>query len=163
MVSHSASTQGAREPLRGPKKLNAGGKKKVTPKKNNKKSVKEKTPKRVFAFSSILAIVSIIGFLQLALISFFNIDLSHYNGFMLLAIIGIGFIIQSKPKVLFNENKGETVADITTLVIGSLAIIAGILSLPFITVNHPVVFAIPGIIAIIAIIFIVIESWIIRK
>ena len=81
----------------------------------------------------------------------------------MLTVLGVGFIIQARPKKLFTENSGETVTNITSLVIGSLAIIAGVLKLPFIDINHEVVSAIPGIIALIAIIFIVIETWIIKK
>ncbi|MCA9487999.1 MAG: hypothetical protein KC516_03490 [Nanoarchaeota archaeon] len=124
---------------------------------------KEKKSMRVFTFGSVLAIVSIVGFSQLILKSFFNFSIDHYSGFLLLTILGVGFIIQSQPKKLFNSNTGEPVNDITSLVIGALAIISGVLSLPFVQVNHPVVSAIPGIISIIAIIFIILETWVINN
>ncbi len=134
-------------------------KKKQTKKEEKKKQI----PMRVFTFSSILAIVSIVGFSQLILKSFFDYSLDAYSGFLLLTILGVGFIIQARPRKLFEENTGETVNDITSLVIGSLAIISGVLSLPFVEVNNPVVSAIPGIISLIAIIFIILETWIIKK
>lgn len=130
----------------------------------NKKNIdKQVKPKKGFKFGYVLAIVSIIGFLQLVLKSFFDLSTNHYDGFFLLTIIGIGFIIQSKPKKIFNYSTDEAVSDITSLVIGCLSVISGILSLPFITVNHPIVEAVPGIIAIIAIIFITLETWVIKQ
>jgi len=113
-------------------------------------------------FASILAIVSIIGFLEITLNSFFNFSFQNYIEFLWLTIIGVGFIIISKPKKL-TKSKNEPVTDITALVIGCLAIIAGLLSLPFLNIIHPVFFAIKGVISLIAIIFIILETWFLKK
>ena len=121
-----------------------------------------KTPSRITSFSSFLAMVSIVGFLSIALKSFFIADISNYEPFLLLLIIGVGFILQSNPKTLFIKNQEETVADITTFVLGIMAIIAGILSLPFLNIDHPVIYAVPGIIALVAMIFIALEAWVIK-
>ncbi len=123
---------------------------------------KKQIKKLPIKFASILAIVSIIGFLEITLNSFFNFSFQTYIEFLWLTIIGIGFIIISKPKKL-TKSKNEPVTDITALVIGSLAIIAGILSLPFLNIIHPTFFAIKGVISLIAIIFIVLETWFLKK
>jgi len=130
-----------------------------------KKEVKKNNPKRRIAigFASILAIVSIIGFLDIVLDSFFEFSFQNYMSFLWLCLMGVGFIIISKPRKLFQDKKEDSVTDITALVIGSLAIIAGILSLPFLAITHPVFFAIKGVISIIAIIFIALETWVVKN
>ena len=129
-----------------------------------KKEVKKNNPKRRIAigFASILAIVSIIGFLDIVLDSFFEFSFQNYMSFLWLCLMGVGFIIISKPKNL-TQRKDDSVTNITALVVGSLAIIAGILSLPFLAITHPVFFAIKGVISIIAIIFIALETWVVKN
>jgi len=130
-----------------------------------KKQVKKKKEKRKIAigFASILAIVSIIGFLDITLTSFFEFSFQSYMSFFWLCLMGVGFIIISKPKRLIRQKKDDSVTDITALVVGVLAIIAGVLSLPFLAISHPVFFAIKGVISIIAIIFIALETWVVKN
>jgi len=128
-----------------------------------KKKTKKKTLKGLsLGFGSILAIVSIIGFLDITLSSFFNFTFESYMDFLWLFLMGIGFIIVSKPRKLA-KRKDESVTDITALVVGGLAIIAGILSIPFLGIEHPVFSAIKGVISVIAIIFIILEAWVLNK
>ena len=122
-----------------------------------KKKVDEKF---IFKFSMALAVISIIGFLEIVSISFFGFDFGEYLGFFWLVVLGVGFILQSKPKKLLKKRRDETVADITSLVVGIMAIVAGFLSLPIIGINHPVFLATIGVVSIIAIIFIILETWI---
>ena len=126
---------------------------------------KQKREKRKISigFASILAIVSIIGFLDITLVSFFEFSFQNYMSFLWLCLMGIGFIIISKPKKLIQKKKEDSVTDITALVVGALAIIAGVLSLPFLAISHPVFLAIKGVIGIIAIIFIALETWIVKN
>lgn len=131
--------------------------------KKKKEIPKKKKRKISLKFASILAIVSIIGFLDIIMESFFELSFQNYMSFLWLVIMGVGFILISKPKRLPNFKTEEPVSDITALVIGILAIIAGILSLPFLNVIHPVFLAIKGVISIIAIIFIALETWVIRS
>ena len=114
-------------------------------------------------FASILAIVSIIGFLEIILSSFFNFTFGEYIDFLWLTVLGIGLILQSKPNKIHKKKKDETVTSITSLVIGALAVIAGILSLPFIGIIHPVFLATKGVISIIAVMFIILETWVISS
>ena len=128
----------------------------------NKSNPKKKFSRLSIGFGSVLAIVSIIGFIDITTSSFFNFTFESYLDFLWLVLMGIGFIIVSKPRGL-TKSKGEPVNDITALVVGGLAIIAGILSLPFFGIEHPVFFAIKGVISVIAIIFIILETWVIKK
>jgi len=133
--------------------------------KPKKKSVKKKKEKRRISigFASILAIVSIVGFLDITLTSFFEFSFQNYMSFFWLCLMGVGFIIIAKPKSLIQQKKEDSVTDITALVVGTLAIIAGVLSLPFLAISHPVFFAIKGVISIIAIIFIALETWVVKN
>lgn len=128
------------------------------------KELSKKNKRKIsLKFASILAIVSIIGFLDIILDSFFELSFQNYMSFLWLVIMGIGFILISKPKRLPNFKTEEPVSDITALVIGILAIIAGILSLPFLNIINPVFLAIKGVISLIAIIFIALETWVIQN
>ena len=73
----------------------------------------------------------------------------------------------SKPRELYEGTKtgfDETkVSKLTAFIIGILAIIAGVLSIPQINIQHSVFLAIKGVVSIISIIFIVIQTWIIQN
>ena len=117
-----------------------------------------------FKFASILAIVSIIGFIEIMIFSFLGFSIDTYMDFLWLSIMGVGFILASQPKKLpEKKSDNESVADITALVIGAIAIIAGLLSLPFIGIDHPVFSATKGVISVICIIFIVLETWVMKN
>ena len=128
-----------------------------------KKKKQEKKRRISIKFASVLAVVSIIGFCEIILNSFFNLSVQEYIGFLWLTLMGLGFIMESKPKQLHKKNSNESVNNITALVVGAMAIIAGILSIPQIGVNHPVFFATKGVISLIAIIFIAMETWVVKN
>ena len=151
-------------------------KKKIKPKEEVKIKAKSKkqleTQKLVRSrisshFVYILAIVSIIGFLGIIVDSFFEINIDQYVSFLWLIVMGIGFILISKPKDLYEGTKigfDETkISRLTAFIIGVLAIIAGVLSIPQIDIQHPVFLAIKGEVSIISIIFIVIQTWVIHN
>jgi len=127
---------------------------------------KKKRKKSKLAFVSILAIVSIFGFLGIISKSFFDYDMNLLIESLILLTIGVGFIIESRPKILSKKiKKGLDNANFSrmiTFVIGSLAVFSGILSLPFIDLQHFVFLAIKGVISIVAILFIVIQTWIVE-
>ncbi|NCN52071.1 hypothetical protein GW931_03600 [archaeon] len=118
-------------------------------------------------FAGVLALISITGFVEIILKSFFNVSLQQYSSFLWLFIMGFGFIIITKPKNLYkktheaiNEN---TFTRLTTFVLGCMAIIVGILSLPQVNIEHPILYATMGVISIISIIFIIIQTWVIKE
>jgi len=118
-------------------------------------------------FVSVLAIVSIVGFISIISKSLFNFDLAVYAEASILIILGIGFIFEAEPIQLFKKIRSEfnnqNFSELTTLVIGILAFISGVLSFSWINIEHFAFLAIKGVISIIAIIFIIIQTWIIKQ
>ena len=115
-------------------------------------------------FVTALAIVSMLGFAGIISQTIFNYDLSYYVESFLMLIIGLALIVESKIKKLKSLERGLTSSNIThltTVVIGSIAILAGIFSFPPIRITTPGFLAIKGIIAIIAVIVIGIQTWVI--
>ena len=64
-----------------------------------KKKEVEKKRKISLRFASILAIVSIIGFFDIMTSSFFNFSIGNYQEVLWLTLLGVGFILESKPKI----------------------------------------------------------------
>jgi hypothetical protein len=116
-------------------------------------------------FVSVLAIVSIMGFAAIISESWFGFRLNLYIESLILLVLGIGFILESDPKMIFKKRKEVDKINfgrLTTFVVGCLAIIAGILSFPYINIQHYVFLSIKGLISFIAIIFIIIQTWLIK-
>lgn len=115
-------------------------------------------------FITALAIVSMLGFAGIISQTIFEYDLSYYVESLLMLIIGLALIVESKIKKLKSLEKGITsnnFTHLTTITIGIIAVFAGIFSLPQIRVTTPGFLAIKGIIAIIAIIVIGVQTWVI--
>lgn len=113
-----------------------------------------------------LAIVSIIGFVGIVSETLFERDISFYVEALWLIIIGIGFILEVRFRKLKSISKGinsNNFTNMTTLVIGGVAIIAGIFSFPFFRIDSPGFLAVKGIVALIAIITIFIETWVVKS
>ena len=118
------------------------------------------------AFVNILAILSILGFISIISYTLFNQNIDQYIEALWLGILGLGFIAESSPielmKRIRNRLGERNFTAMTTLIVGVLALIAGILSLPQINIQNPSFLAVKGIMSIIAIIFIVIQTWILK-
>ena len=115
-------------------------------------------------FVTALAIVSILGFVGIMSQSFFGFDSSGYIECFLMLIIGAGLIVEAKVKKLKSLSKGITsnnITHLTTVIIGFIAIVAGVFSFPLIKIVNPAFLAIRGIISVIAIAVIIIQTWII--
>jgi len=115
-------------------------------------------------FITILSIVSIIGFIGIVTQNLFDLSLELYVESLWIFIIGLGFIFETnfkKIKTLKNGVTANNFAYLTTFVVGVVAILAGILSFPAIRVMSPGFMAIKGIISIIAILVIIIQTWVI--
>jgi hypothetical protein len=132
-------------------------------KKNNNVS-KVQVSKR---FLAALAILSIIGFVDILSDSFFGFNLDNYMEALLLIIIGIGLIVEIQIKKLKSiSRKGlsrDNFTNIITIVIGFVAIVAGIFSFPAIRIENPSIFAIKGIVSLIAIVIILVQTWVVEK
>ena len=113
-----------------------------------------------------LSLVSILGFVGIVSETLFNQDLRLYVESLLMFIIGFGLILESRAKSLISIREiGLTSTNFTHLIttlIGFIAIAAGIFSFPTIMIEFPGFVAIRGIISIIAIVIIIIQTWVIE-
>ena len=116
-------------------------------------------------FVTALAIVSILEFTGITSKTLFAYNLDAYLEALWMFIIGIGLSIEIQLKKLkLIPKQGLTRDNITnliTVIIGVVAIIAGIFSFPSIRIENPSFLAVKGIISIIAIVIIIIQTWII--
>ncbi len=115
-------------------------------------------------FVIVLSIVSILGFVGIISKTLFFVNIDHYIESSWFLIMGIGFIIEGRPLRLFKKIEKElnqsTFSSMTTLIVGLLATIVGILT--FLQLNNSAFQAMQGLISIIAIVFIAVETWVIK-
>ena len=127
---------------------------------------KKSSTKVSHKFITVLSIVSILGFVGIVSHSLFSYDLSYVVEALWLMMIGVGLILEAKVKKLKSISKaGLTPNNFThliTVIIGAISILAGFFSFPGIRVTNPAFIAIKGIIAIIAIVIIAIQTWVIE-
>lgn len=128
------------------------------------KTKKSPTRRASRNFVIALSVVSIIGFLSIMIESLFYLDVSNYIETLWLVVLGLGLILETTISELKSvKRKGLTsdyLGKITMIVVGSLAIIAGILSLPQINIQNASFLAVKGIISILAIVFIILQTWV---
>jgi len=114
-----------------------------------------------------LSVVSIIGFVSIVLESFFQFSIVNYIESLWLFALGLGLVLETSihelKRVKVNGLTSEMLGKVTMVVVGAIAIIAALLSLPQINIQHPVFLAIKGIASILAIIFIIVQTWITKK
>ena len=126
----------------------------------------KKTIKASGKFVVILALVSIVGFIGVISETLFSKDITLYVEAFWMIIVGIGFIVESQPKSLARIRiEGLTPANFThliTAVFGVLALVAGFFSLPNVRIESTGFVAVKGIIALISIIVIIVQTWIIE-
>lgn len=126
--------------------------------------VTTKIKKPIFLYA--LAIGSILGFLVIVLDAFWKIDISTKAQAGLFIILGIALIAEGQVRRLLRyAQKGFTqseISHITAIVIGALSVIIGVINLISPTFINPTFEAFKGIIAIIAIVVIVIEGFIVK-
>ncbi len=136
--------------------------KRVTKKSSRIKKKKKSRASRNFVIA--LSIVSIIGFLSIVTQSLFNFSFESYIESLWLIALGTGLILETSFKELKKVKKQGLTPDvlgkITMVVVGGLSIIAAILSIPQINIEHPTFLAVKGIVSILAIIFIIIQTWV---
>jgi len=126
-------------------------------------SLPQRKVKLTHKFVTAMSIVSILGFLGIVSESLFELDLSGYVEAGLMLVIGIGMMLEAnleKIKTIKEGLNSSNFTHLTTIVIGAIAILAGIFSLPPIRVETAGFLAIKGIMSIIAIIVIAIQTWV---
>lgn len=128
---------------------------------------KKKISKASRNFIIALSIVSIIGFLNIITQSLFNFSFEAYIESLLLVTLGTALILETSIRELKRIKRQGLTPDllgkVTMMVVGILAVIAAILSLPQISIKSPTFLAIKGIVSILAVIFIIIQTWISKK
>lgn len=117
------------------------------------------------AFQDGLTLVSLWGFLVIALNSFTTFDLSQLQTSVLMIVIGGALMLEGKVLTIkkwgFDGIKGSEVPYLMTIIVGIFSIVVGILALPTINVTNPQLQTLTGIVAIFSFIFIAIQRWII--
>jgi hypothetical protein len=116
-------------------------------------------------FVNALSIVSIFGFAGIVSYTIFSFDLSFYVEAMLMITIGAGLMIEARMRKLKSLSRGITsnnITHLTTIIIGFVAILSGIFSFPQIRIENPSFLAIKGIVSLIAMTVIIIQTWFIR-
>lgn len=132
---------------------------------------KLKAPERISKasrkFVIALSVVSIIGFLSITTESLFGFSIVDYVESAWLLTLGLGLILETSIAELKRIKRrgitSEMLGKVTMIVVGSMAIVASLLSLPQLYVQHSTFLAIKGIISILAIIFIIVQTWISKK
>jgi len=142
-------------------------KKKGVDKKKKEEDNHTRRTKASKSFVIALSVVSIIGFLSIVLESLFYVKINNYIETLWLITLGIGLILEiSLRKLKKVKTEGltpEVLGELTMLIVGSFAVIAGFLSLPQINIQNPSFLAIKGIISILAILFIILQTWITKE
>ncbi len=133
------------------------------PKLGRKKDVEvKKKASRNFVIA--LSIVSMIGFLSIMLESLFNFVINAYLETLWLVVLGTGLILESSLKDFKKIRKkgltSEYLGKLTMVIVGGIGIIAGLLSLPQLNIQHSSFLAIKGIVSLLAIIFIIFQTWV---
>ena len=110
-----------------------------------------------------LAIVSILGFSAIILKSFFEMDFLTTNmSSLILIVLGFGLVFEGKIKKWLKFKRGgiqgDEITHIVTGVVGFLAIITGVIDL---LIDHINIEAIKGIIAVIAVVIIIVQTWVV--
>ncbi|MBS3167066.1 hypothetical protein J4403_02570 [Candidatus Woesearchaeota archaeon] len=129
----------------------------------------ESSQKNIIAqdkFFIVLSLVSILGFIGIVSETIFNYRLTPYIESIWLLIIGIGLIYETKFSALISLKNGlnqENFPIVVTEVIGVIAVLSGAFSFPPIKIDTPGFFAIKGIVSIIAIVIIFIQTWIAKE
>jgi len=134
-------------------------------KKDTKITKRKSNASRNFVIA--LSVVSIIGFLSIMSQSLFGFSFEEYIESLWLLALGLGLIFETSLSEIKRIRKKGLTSDllgkVTMIVVGAIAIIAAVLSIPQINVQSPTFLAIKGIISILAIIFIIVQTWISKQ
>jgi len=117
-------------------------------------------------FVMILAVVSILGFIGIVSETLFNRNINLHIQALWMIAIGLGMITEAQIKSLKNLKvevlTPNNFAHLTTAIIGAITILAGVFSFPRFNITNPSFHAIRGIVSIIAIVVIIIQTWFIE-
>lgn len=124
------------------------------------------------AFIYILAIVSILGFVSTAIISFSNFDVGNYFTSIMFILIGLGLVIEGQIRNILKMRRGgltgDEISHITASVIGIIAMGFGVINLIAVIFSFNTLLlsetfnAVKGILSLISIGIISIETWVVN-
>lgn len=117
-------------------------------------------------FDDALSLFSLFGFVALALFGFFGVNLFSWQTTILMILAGAGLMIEGnivgiRTWLKDGIQKGEA-AWMLSIVVGIIAIIVGIIKLPFLNIINPKLDVLVAIIATFSGIFIALQRWIIK-
>lgn len=148
-------------------KKKTGGKKRVEEKAEEVQEVKVSERRVPTGFLFVLSVVSVFSFFGIAMKTLFGLNIDNYVEILWLVTLGGGMLKESNMSCLIKLKETgftpENFRGLVVFVIGLLAIITGILMLPQIGITTPALLAIQGIISLVAMIFILIQSIILKS
>lgn len=113
----------------------------------------------------VLAIISILGYTGIIIESIFNFSVSKYIESIMIILLGLGIIYQTNfrtLKTIFRGFNSNNFPQLTTEIIGLIAIVTGLLSIPYFNITNPTFLSIKGILSIIAVVVIFIQTWAVK-
>ena len=132
----------------------------------NKEEKIKKHVKISHRFITVLSIVSILGFIGIVSKSLFDFDLEFYVEALWMFIVGVGLVWEGRINILkdipHTGLNSRNFTHLITIIIGFIALLAGAFSFPGIRIETPAFIAVKGIISIIAIVIIIVQTWIIE-
>lgn len=118
-------------------------------------------------FLFFLIMIDLAWFLSVVADNLLGFSMGEYGEFAWTFLFGLGLVVVSNVKRLKKIGKqgfkAENFASLITFVIGCLALITSVLSLPFINIVSPILSSVKGILALIAIIYVALEAWVIKE
>jgi len=114
-------------------------------------------------FDNALAIISIWGFLIIAVQSFFKFNISEWGISVLMLLAGSAFIVEGKISTFKRWSRDGfqrlEVPLVLSITFGLFIIIVGILKMPIIHASSEALNGIVGFVALFALIFIAVQKW----
>lgn len=118
-------------------------------------------------FLFFLVMIDLVGFLIIALNNLVGLNLKVYSEFAWTLLFSFGLILISDvKKILSIGRKGiktDNFSSLVTFIIGVLALVVAILSLPQFNIVSPTMSSIKGIVALIAVSYVIIEIFFVKK
>ena len=118
-------------------------------------------------FLFFLVMIDLVGFLIIALNNLVGLNLKVYSEFAWTLLFSLGLILISDvKKILSIGRKGiktDNFSSLVTFIIGVLALVVAILSLPQFNIISPTMSSIKGIVALIAVSYVIIEIFFVKK
>jgi hypothetical protein len=118
-------------------------------------------------FLFFLIMIDLTWFASVALDNLFGLNFQDYGEFAWILLFSLGMIIISDVKKIISMGRkgirSDNFSSLVTFVIGMMALIVAILSLPQINIASPIMSSIKGIIAVIAVFYVIIEAFVVEN